>query len=157
MIPWGNFLANKWPILMGLGNLIMTQICAYKVPVLPFPAYQQALLIVHTDFCMKQRLFPRVRPNDPFTFNTSVARLYYFFFLFIKKKFTYTILKLWSTTLFGMPNRSVWQKKYRAQKVSKSTVFQSFKKSHFTKCKRSEIFISEYVYSKKSELSRLFP
>ena len=45
---------------------------------------------------MKQRLFPRVRPNDPFTFNTSVAltttntkeaKAAYFF---IKKKITYT-------------------------------------------------------------------
>jgi len=75
MIPWGNFWANKWPILMGLG-LIMTQICAYKVSFSSLISISRQLSLCSRDsfhFCMKQRLFPRVRPNDPFTFNTSVA------------------------------------------------------------------------------------
>ena len=98
MIPWGNFWANKWPILMGLG-LIMTQICAYKVSFSSLISISRQLSLCSRDsfhFCMKQRLFPRVRPNDPFTFNTSVAltttntkeaKAAYFF---IKKKITYT-------------------------------------------------------------------
>ena len=113
MIPWGNFWANKWPILMGLG-LIMTQICAYKVS---FSSLCRLSLC--RDFCMKQRLFPRVRPNDPFTFNTSVAtstttlpkKLSRFFHQ--KEDHLHKIWKLWSTASNHrwLPNRSVFWKK----------------------------------------------
>ena len=82
----------------GALGLIMTQICAYKVS---FSSLCRLSLC--RDFCMKQRLFPRVRPNDPFTFNTSVAtstttlpkKLSRFFHQ--KEDHLHKIWKLWST------------------------------------------------------------